>query len=156
MAYSDEQINDFLGLAQEVGITKAKRDLGYPKSWGTAQYWAKNRNVKVAVDEVMQRAKLTDEWYKTEEVLTVAQEGMNRVYDKYMNDVSLTPDDLKKLAEALQKNYNVLAAAQGKPTSITENRETDTFDSRITDMLEQERLRNLSIKENASESDLNN
>lgn len=150
MAYTDEQINNFLDLAQEVGITRAKRELGYPKAWSTGQYWAQNRGVTVAVDEVMAKAKATDEWYKTEEVITIAQEGMNRVFHELVNNQSLTPDDQKKLSEALMKHYNVWANAQGKATNISESRETDAFDVRIQAMLEQERLRNQERKENAS------
>lgn len=152
MSYSDEEINNFLTLAQEVGITKAKRELGYPKSWSTGQYWAKNRGVTVAVDEVMAKAKSTDEWYKTEEVITIAQEGMNRVWDELLNNASLLPDDQKKLAEAFQKYTNVWLTAQGKAANITESRDTDSFDARIAEMLEAERMRNLTKKENATES----
>lgn len=151
MAYSDEQINEFLALAQEVGITKAKRELGYPKSWSTAQYWAKQRNVLVATDEVMAKAAGTREWYKTEEVITVAQEGFNRVYDELVNNADLTPDDQKKLAEALMKHYNVWANAQGKATSITESRQTDTMDEHLQELLNMERTKNLMRKEGISE-----
>ena len=152
MTYSDEQVNDFLALAQEVGITKAKRDLGYPKSWSTAQYWAKQRGVVVATDEVMAKAAATREWYKTEEVITIAQEGMNRVYDELVNNDALTADDQKKLAEAFVKHYNAWANAQGKATNITENREGDAFDAHLQDLLAQERARNLMNKENVTES----
>lgn len=151
MNYSDEQINNFLELAQEVGITKAKRELGYPKSWSTAAYWAKNRGVTVAVDEVMAKTKATDEWYKTEEVITIAQTGMNRVYDELVNNAELTADDQKKLAEAFVKHYNAWANAQGKATSITESRETDAFDVHLQDLLNAERAKNLSKKENVTD-----
>lgn len=152
MAYSDEQINDFLGLAQEVGITKAMRELGYPKSWSSAQYWAKQRNVTVAVDEVMSKAAGTREWYKTEEVITVAQEGFNRVYEELATNPNLTADDQKKLAEALQKHYNVWANAQGKATQITESRDgTDTFDAHVQEMINQVKAENALRKEGVVE-----
>lgn len=147
MAYSDQQINDFLALAQEVGITKAKRELGYPKSWGTAQYWAKNRDVKVAVDDVMANAKALDEWYKDEEVLVTAQEGISRVYQDLTTKTDLTPDDQKKLSEAFVKHYTVWANIQGKATSISETRSTDAFDGQIEELLRIERAKNLAKKE---------
>lgn len=148
MAYTDTQINEFLELAQEVGITKAKRELGYPNSWGTAQRWAKLRNVEIPVDEVMSKAANTREWYKAEEVMTVAQEGFNRVWEELTNNSDLTPDDQKKLAEALQKHYNVWASAQGKAQVITENRSTDTMDDHLQELLNMEKAKNLTKKEN--------
>lgn len=152
MAYSDKQINDFLELAQEVGITRAKRELGYPNSWSTAQRWAKVRNIEVAVDEVMAKAAGTREWYKTEEVTTIAQEGFNRVYQELVENKDLTPDDQKKLAEALMKHYNVWANAQGKATAITETRQTDTMDEHLAELLNMERAKNLNTdKENVTE-----
>lgn len=143
MAYSDEEINNFLELAQEVGITKAKRELGYPASWSTAQYWAEKRNVKIAVDEVMAKAAQTREWYKTEEVITIAQEGFNRVYDELVNNDSLTSDDQKKLADALTKHYQVWANAQGKATNISETRSTDSMDEHLQELLNTERAKNM-------------
>lgn len=151
MAYTDKQINDFLELAQEIGITKAKRDLGYPKSWGTAQYWAKQRNVTVAVDEVRQKAAVQREWYQTEEVITIAQEGFNRVYEELVNNQDLTADDQKKLADALTKHYNVWANAQGKATNISETRSTDSMDEHLQELLNTERAKNLLKKENVTE-----
>lgn len=149
--YTDAQINEYLELAQEVGITKAKRELGYPASWATAQRWAKNRNIEIPVDEVMAKAAETREWYKSEEVMTVAQEGFNRVYDELVNNPNLTADEQKKLAEALQKHYNVWASAQGKAQVITENRSTDPMDAHLQELLNEERAKNLNKKENVTE-----
>lgn len=155
MAYTDNQINDFLELAQEVGITKAKRELGYPKSWSTAQYWAKQRNVKVAVDEVMQKTQLAYEQYKIEEVITIAQEGMNRVYDQLMNNNSLDADSQKKLSEAFVKHYNVWANAQGKATNINENRESAQTDleAHLQDLINAEKAKNILRKSVTEESE---
>lgn len=152
MAYTDEQINNFLELAQEVGITRAKRELGYPNSWATAQRWAKVRGVEVDVDEIRQKAAVAREWYKTEEVVIVAQEGFNRVYDELVNNPSLTADEQKKLAEALQKHYNVWASAQGKATNINETRQTDTMDEHLAELLNMEKAKNKLRKENVTET----
>jgi hypothetical protein len=145
MAYSDEQINEFLDLAQDVGITKAKRELGYPNSWGTAQRWAQMRGITVAVDEVHAKATATREWYKQEEIQVIAQEGFNRVHEALTNDPDLTADDQKKLAEALQKHYNVWASVQGK-TQVTGNETPDLFEAKIQAMISSERSR-MEIKE---------
>lgn len=149
--YTDDLINDFLELAQEVGITKAKRELGYPNSWGTAQRWAKLRNVEIPVDEVMSKAAATREWYKAEEVMTISQEGFNRVYEELTSNKDLSPDDQKKLAEALQKHYNVWASAQGKAQVITETRSTDGMDEHLTELLNMEKAKNMLRKETVNE-----
>jgi hypothetical protein len=153
MSYSDEQINEFLELAQEIGIGRAIRQLGYPNSWSTAQRWAKTHNVTVAVDELKQRSKAFHDWYETEEVLLIAQEGMNRVYEELMTNSKLSADDQKKLGEALTKHYNVWANAQGKATNISESRTGDGMDMGLIDMLNEERAKNLlKDKENVTES----
>lgn len=153
MAYTDQEINDFLDMAQEVGITKTMRELKYPNSWSTAKRWAELRGVTVAVDTLKQQAAAVREWYKDEEVTLVAQEGFNRVYEELTTNPALTPDDQKKLAEALQKHYHVWAGIQGKATSITENRQTDTMDQHLQELLNMERSKNMDkIKENVSDN----
>lgn len=143
MNYTDEDINNFLELAQEVGITKAKRELGYPNSWATAQRWAKVRGIAVAVDEVKAKAAETREWYKEEEIRTLAQEGFNRVYDELVNNPNLTADDQKKLSEAANKYYGMWASIEGKATTINENRTTDSLDEHLQELLNAERAKNM-------------
>jgi hypothetical protein len=142
MNYSDEQINDFLEVAQDIGITRAMRQLKYPNSWSTAQRWAKVRNITVAIDELKSKAKEFHQWYTTEEVLLVAQEGMNRIYEDLTTNDDLTPDDQKKLGEAFTKHYNVWANAQGKATNITESRQLDQMDAHLIDLLNVEVAKN--------------
>jgi hypothetical protein len=151
MTYSDKEINNFLEKAQDVGIGRAIRQLGYPNSWSTAQRWAKTHGVTVAVDELKQRSQEYHDWYKTEEVLLIAQEGMNRIYEELMTNNSLTADDQKKLSEALTKHYTVWANAQGKATTISEQRQGDSLDTHIIDLLNAERAKNLLKKENVTD-----
>jgi hypothetical protein len=151
MAYSDEQINDFLEVAQEVGITRAKRELGYPKSWGTAQRWAELRGVTVAVDEIKAVAAAVREAYKDEDVMVVVTEGFNRVYEEITTKPELTADDLKKLSEAANKFFNMYASIKGKATSITENRQTDSMDQHLEELLAAERAKNILRKENVTD-----
>lgn len=139
--YTDEMIDEYLALAQEVGLTKAKRELGYPSSWATGKRWAEVRGIEIPVDDIMAKAAATREWYKQEEVMVVAQEGFNRVYSDLVGNDNLTPDDQKKLAEALQKHYNVWASAQGKAQVITENRSTDTMDENLQELMNMEKAR---------------
>ena len=148
VTYTDKMINDFLELASEIGYTKAMRELKYPNSWGTAQRWAKLRGIEVPVDDVMSKAANTREWYKAEEVMIVAQEGMQRVHEEIVNNDALTADDQKKLAEALQKHFNVWAAAQGKAQSITETRKSDTMDENLMELLNMEKAKNVLVEDN--------
>lgn len=151
MTYEDKQINDFLALAQEVGITRAKRELGYPNSWSTAQRWAKLRNIEVAVDDLKAQAAETREWYKEEEVKVLVQEGFNRVYNELVTNSDLTPDDQKKLSDAANKYYTMWANIQGKASTITETRSTDTMDEHLNELLNMERAKNLLKKEDKTE-----
>lgn len=151
MAYTDEQINDFLELAQEQGITKTIRELGYPNSWSTAQRWAKVRGIEIAVDDLKAQAAAVREWYKDEEVKMVTQEGFNRVYEELTRNPNLTPDDQKKLSEAANKYYNMWASIQGKAINITETRSTDTMDEHLQELLNMERAKNMSKKETVRE-----
>ena len=125
MTYSEEMITTFLELAQEVGITRAKRELGYPKSWDSAKRWATNRGVEIAVDELRAKARATTEWYKEDEIKAVAQEGFDRVHELLSNRDDLTADDMKKASEALFKFYNTWASVQGKAANISESRTKD-------------------------------
>lgn len=153
MAFSDEQINNFLALAQEVGITKAKRELGYPNSWSTAQRWAKLRGIEVATDELRAKAAEAREWYKDSEIMEVVKEGFNRVYDDITNMKNLTADDQKKLSEAAKKYYEMWASIQGKAMNITETRATDTMDEHLEELLNAERAKNLlRNRENATDN----
>ena len=143
MTYTDKQINDFLVLAQEVGITRAKRELGYPNSWSTAQRWAQVRGIEVAVDDLKAAAAATREFYKEEEVKQVIQEGFNRVYEELTTNVELTADDQKKLSDAATKYYNMWTNIQGKANNITETRSSDGMDENLQELLNMERAKNL-------------
>jgi predicted KAP-like P-loop ATPase len=142
MAYTDKEINDLLGLAQEVGITRAMRELGYPKAWSTVQYWAEKRGITIAPDELRAKAAATREWYKDEELKTVAQLGLDRITEDLIHNKALSPDDQKKLSEAYQKYVNTLLTLQGKATDIKEHRQTDTMDEHLNELLNMELAKN--------------
>jgi hypothetical protein len=135
MTYSDKEINDFLELAQDQGITKTMRQLGYPNSWGTAQRWADLRGVEVAVDEIRQKAVATREWYKDEELITIAQEGLNRVYEDLTRKEDLSADDQRKLSSAFSTYVKDILTIQGRSTQISENRNTDALDAHLQELL---------------------
>lgn len=138
MTYTEQQITKFCELAQEIGIGRSIKELGYPKSWNTGHYWTEQRGVKVATDDLRAKAAATREWYKEEEIKTVAQAGMEEIHAHLMTRTDLTADDMKKLSEALYKFYNTWASVQGKAANISENRHNDiTLDPAITAMFDE-------------------
>lgn len=150
--HTDEQVNEFLDLAQEVGITKAMRELGYPRSWSTAQYWAKQRGVEVAKDPLKAQAAAMREVYKDEEVATVVREGFNRVYEELTTKQELSADEQKKLSEAANKYYQMWASLNNKASNITETRSSDSMDESLQELLNMERAKNMLAKEDTSQT----
>lgn len=142
MAHSEEQIEEFLKHAQEEGIARAMRDLGYPKSYATALRWAKNRGVSVNVDPVMQHVKAFDDLYNTEHMLAVVKEGVLRVYERLTEDSSLDADSQKKLAETFQKYSNQWLVLQGKANAINETQTKESSDVELMNLIMQEREKN--------------
>jgi hypothetical protein len=142
MAFTEEEITKFLDVAQEVGIGKAIRDLGYPKSWATGQKWAEMRGVKVSLNEVMANAKKYHTYYETEDMLAVVEEGIMRAKEKFVEE-DLDADELKKVSESVQKLSNTWLLLQGRATGINESRQSDKMDEDIAALLMQERKKNL-------------
>lgn len=143
--YTDAQKADFLELASEIGITRAMRQLGFPLSWGVARGWLQAAGITAPVDEIKAKAAEAREWYKTEDLLLVAQEGIRRVYLE-LQTADLDPDQHKKMSEAFQKYVNSWRLLQEKATSITETQHKDSFDLELADVLGQEQARNALIE----------
>lgn len=143
--YTDLERTEFLEVATEVGLTRAKRQLGYPASWATAKKWADAAGIEIPLDSIKAQAAAAWDWYKAEELLIVAKEALLRIVEALQDD-SLTPDDQKKLSEAYQKYVNTILLLEGKATSITESRKTDTMDIGLMDLLNEEKARNHSIE----------
>lgn len=150
--YSNEQIADFLELASEIGLTRAKRQLGYPNSWATAKRWADAAGISLPLDEIKAQAAAHHDWYRTEEVLVVVQEGLRRAQEALENSEALDPDQQKKLAEAVQKYTNTWLLLQGKANSISEHRSKDGMDLALMDLLNEEKARNALIESKEDES----
>lgn len=145
IAYTDPEKAQFLELAVEIGITRAKRQLGYPNSWGTAKRWCDAAGIEVPIDEIKAQAKAHHDWYQTEDLLVVAQEGILRLHLE-LQDRTLTPDEHKKLSEAYQKYVNTWLLLQGKANNISESRKTDSMDAGLIDLINAEKARNHMIE----------
>jgi hypothetical protein len=149
-SYSDEEMDIFIQEAQDVGIGRAQRNLGYPNSWATAHRWITARGIKIDVDSLKARSKSFNEWYETEELLLVAQAGMDRIHESLHESV-LTPDEIKKLAEAYQKYANTWMLLKGKSTNINEHRTVGEMDMEIKKIIEEENMRNETIEANGQQ-----
>ena len=142
MAYTEEQRIEFLTLAQEVGIGRAMRELEYPGSYQTALNWAKNHGVTVNVDPVMQHVKAFDDLYKTEHLLAISKEGLQRIWQELTESKVLSPDDQKKLSEAFQKYSNTWLVLNGKANDIKETHTREGIDVDLLRLFADEEARN--------------
>lgn len=148
MRYTDEQRNDFLELASEIGITRAMRQLKYPLSWTAAKGWVDAAGITIPLDELKAKAAAARDWYTTEDLLVVAQAGIQRVYLE-LQQTDLDADAHKKMSEAFQKYVNSWRLLQEKATSITETQHKDGFDLDVLDLMNAEKARNALIEKEA-------
>lgn len=131
--YSEDQKTALVALAQEIGIGRAIRELGYP-SYPAALSWCKQRGVEPNVDTLMAEMKRFHTFYETTDALLVVEAALDRVRQKLQED-NLDPDELKKTTEALQKSVNTWLVLQGKANNITESQTKDALDLGLFDLL---------------------
>lgn len=141
MKYTEQQRAEFLERASEIGITRAKRELGYPHSWVTGKAWADSAGIELPLDEIKAQAKAAHDWYTTEEMLVVAQQGVRRTAEVLANE-DLTPDEHKKMSEAFQKYANTWLLLQGKANNINETRHKDSTDIALMELFNEEKMKN--------------
>ena len=96
--YTDEEQGDFCELAQTIGIGRAIRELGYP-SFPTAIGWMEKRGIEPAHNDIMATARKYQRFYETEDLLRQVDDALAVVEEMYAKVE--TPDDAKKLAEAI-------------------------------------------------------
>lgn len=131
-SYTDDMQAEFCALAQEIGIGRARRELGYP-SYPAAVKWMNARGIKPNVDQLMQKAKEYHTFYQTDDLLMAVDNGMAVVEDLFAT--AANADDAKKLAEALQKLANTRLLLEGKATQVTEKRDTTPVDLEIQQLI---------------------
>lgn len=136
--YSDEQQAEFCVLAQEIGVGRAIRELGYP-TFPTAYAWLAKRGIEPNHSNIMENARKFHRFYQTEDLLKTVDDGLAVIEEMYAN--VQTPDDAKKLAEAIQKLMNTRLLLEGKANTITEKRETTQADLEIAELLRAEQAK---------------
>jgi hypothetical protein len=147
-AFTEEQIENFIEVAQEMGIGPAIRNLGYPKSYHTAKKWFEQRNVDLpTMDTLAKMAVDLRVFYSDKEKLIAAQTVLDRCVETLMES-TLDPDELNKLANAVHKAIQTINLIEGKSTAINEQRNKDNTDLAIIDLLNEAKARNEKTKEN--------
>ena len=146
--YSDEQITEFIELANEIGIGPAMRSLGYPASYHTSKKFYQQRGIEMpTANSLAVMAKQLDIFYTDKEKLLAAQAVVDRTVEALYQD-TLTSDDIAKLSNALHKAIQTINLIEGKSTNINENRSKDGTDLAIVDMLNEAKARNELIRSN--------
>lgn len=130
--YTDEEQSEFCELAQVIGIGRAIRELKYP-SFPTAILWMEKRGIEPAHNDIMATARKYQRFYAAEDLIKVIDDAVSVTEEMYAKVE--TPDDAKKLAEAIQKLMNTRLLLEGKANSISEKRETTQADLEIAELL---------------------
>lgn len=145
--FTEEEMSNYLVLAQEIGISPAMRQLGYPKSYHTAKKWFEQRNIELpSLDSLAKMAVDMKVFYDDREKVLAAQAVLDRCVETLMED-NLDSDQLNKLANAVHKAIQTINLVEGKSTAISENRNKDGQDLAIIDMLNEAKARNEQVKD---------
>ena len=144
--FTEEQITEFIEMANEMGVGPAMRTLGYPKSYHTAKKFYMQRNVDMPTANTLAvMSKQLDIFYTDKEKVLAAQAVIDRTVEALYED-DLVSDDIAKLSNALHKAIQTINLIEGKSTNINENRSKDGSDLAIVDMLNEAKMRSESIK----------
>lgn len=145
--YTDQQITDFLELAQEVGYSRAIRELKYP-AYSTAIRWAEMRGVVIEVDPVMSSRRMKRSLYETEDMIAVVVEGVTRIYEELTENDSLTADDQQRLATAYAKYADKWLVLQGRANDITEKHSRDDVDLELMNLVQEHKRKSQELTGN--------
>lgn len=145
--FTEEQISEFIEIANEMGIGPAMRYLKYPGSYHTAKKFYIQRNLELpSPDSLAVIARSLGIFYSDKEKIVAAQAVLDRCYEKLVED-ALDSDELNKLANAVHKAIQTINLIEGKSTAINESRSKDGTDLALTDMLNEAKMRNAEMKD---------
>ncbi len=146
--YTDEQIEEFINQANEMGISPAMRYLGYPASYHTAKAFYEKRGVEMPTANTLAvMARSIGIFYGDREKIIAAQAIIDRSVEQLYQD-QLEADEINKLGNAIHKAIQTINLVEGKSTAINESRSKDGSDLAIMDILNEAKMRNESIKAN--------
>lgn len=137
--YTDEEQTIWVEMAQEIGIARTIRELGYP-SFSNGMLWLKKRGVEVERSDIMAVARQYNQLYKTEDMLNVIDAGIGVAEE--LIATAETADDVKKISEAIAKLVNTRLLLEGKANSISESRKASPVDLEIMALIDEQRKQN--------------
>jgi hypothetical protein len=115
--FTEEQISEYIEIANEMGIGPAMRYLKYPGSYHTAKKFYIQRNLELpSPDSLAVIARSLGIFYSDKEKIVAAQAVLDRCYEKLVEDV-LDSDELNKLANAVHKAIQTINLIEGKSTA---------------------------------------
>lgn len=139
--YTDEDKSIFIELAEEIGVSKAMRELQYP-TWPTAIKWTKN-NENIPKNITAALASLNNVAYTTEDRLSLLNQLIDDAQERLVND-ALSPKDWKIVVDGIRVLYETYNLVQGKAMNITEK--SDKFDADIAGLYADMEKKNKSIE----------
>lgn len=139
--YSEEQINEYCETAAEMGVGPAMRALGYPASHHTATKWLTERGIEITVDTLRQKAALLKVHYGAQEKYAAAATLLDRYIETIEQD-TLTPEELNKLANGLQKVIQTMNLIDGQATDRRESVTADRTDLEISKLVKEMKEKN--------------
>lgn len=139
--YTQEEVDEFVELAQIKGIAPAIRELGYP-SYPGAQKWFKEKGLEMpTVDSLMAKAAELKVFYGDSEKKASLQIAIDRIIEE-LQEKALNADEINKLSNALSKLLQTYQLIEGKATQVTEKHEKDSTDLAINKLLDDMRNAN--------------
>lgn len=140
--YSEDEKKEFIAVAQEIGISPAKRKLGYPASYNTGLKFFEEAGIpRPDIDSLMQKAAEMKVFYGDSEKHYAIDALIDRIVEQLKED-DLDADQINKLANALSKAIQTKQLVEGKSTSITTSKQDDDIDGRIADEISKIKAQN--------------
>lgn len=147
--YTLEDQQEFIEVAQEMGVGPAMRSMGYPESHHTAKKWFTVRNLAIPhVDTLKQEASNLKAFYLDRDKVFAAQKIIERIVEKIEQTVNLTADDINKLANAMHRAIQTINLVEGKATVVQDQVSRDGTDLAIQDLISKAKAQN-ALKEAA-------
>lgn len=140
LQYTEAQKQNFVNMAEKVGVPKAIDALGYPGSMNTGYLWCDAYGIELPASPLTQAARTNRAWYGVEEKRMVAQALLDAAYtqlsmvrgtgqyDENGDEIyaPITPKELSLLAGVVQKSIQTLALIDGQATTIIKSLEEST------------------------------
>jgi len=133
--YTEKEKLAYLEKASEIGHSRARRELGYPNSWSTANSWAKEFNVTIALSDLKAKSASFNQWYREEELLIAMQDIIDRGMEYITSSNDLSPDEYKKVTEGVKRAVETMNLIQGKATQRTGTEQPSESDKALENFL---------------------